>query len=168
MPATAERVPEPPDAGERRLLLGWLAFYRDALAANCAGLTDDELAARAAMPSALSLLGLVRHLTEMEHAYLVHALSGQPGRRRGVYVNDDDPEADIELLHPGDAQSSRQRWRAEQDEADRLLARAKLTDKCPGNNRSLRWNLLKVLGEYARHNGHADLLRERIDGSVGE
>ena len=68
------RVREPPDGDERTVLLGWLAFHRNALEAKCAGLDADQLAARSALPSPLSLLGLVRHLTEMERAYDVWAL----------------------------------------------------------------------------------------------
>ena len=68
-----ERVPEPGDGNERDLLLGWLAFHRNALEAKCAGLSDDQLVTRSASPSPLSLLGLVRHLAEMERVYGVWA-----------------------------------------------------------------------------------------------
>lgn len=93
------RAPEPSDAAERGLLLGWLAFHRDALAAKCEGLTDEQLVTRSAPPSDLSLLGLVRHKTEMEHAYLVRALAG--GRFSWVYCSDEAPDADICDLKPG-------------------------------------------------------------------
>ena len=65
-----ERVPEPRTNDERELLLGWLAFHRNALSAKCHGLSDEQLVATSAEPSDLSLLGLVRHLTEMEYYYL--------------------------------------------------------------------------------------------------
>jgi hypothetical protein len=68
------RVPEPLDGDERSILLGWLAFHRNALEAKCAGLDADQLIRRSAPPSPLSLLGLVRHVTEMERAYGVWAL----------------------------------------------------------------------------------------------
>lgn len=71
-----DTAPEPGNATERGLLLGWLAFHRDALAAKCEGLSDEQLVAASVPPSDLSLLGLVRHMTEMEHAYLVRALAG--------------------------------------------------------------------------------------------
>ena len=71
-----DRAQQPVDARERKLLLGRLAFRRDALAAKCERLTADQLVARPAVPSVLSLLGLVRHMTEMERVYLVHALGG--------------------------------------------------------------------------------------------
>jgi Protein of unknown function (DUF664) len=80
-----DRAQEPGNAGERDLLLGWLAFHRDALAAKCDGLTPDQLVRTSAPPSDLSLLGLVRHLTEMEHVHLVYALGGPwPAGRTNV------------------------------------------------------------------------------------
>ncbi len=91
-----DRAPEPGDLSERRLLLGWLAFHRDALAAKCEELTPGQLVARAAAPSALSLLGLVRHMTEMERVYLVYALGGGPLSL--VYCTDEAPDGDIEGL----------------------------------------------------------------------
>ena len=69
-----ERMDEPTDGDERELLLGWLAFHRQGLLAKCDSLTPDQLVTPAVAPSNLTLLGLVRHLTEMEHHYLVRAL----------------------------------------------------------------------------------------------
>lgn len=94
----SERVPEPPDGDERAILLGWLEFHRDALRANCAGLDAQQLAARSAPPSSLSLIGLVRHLTEMERAYAAWAL-GPAGPWRGVWgeYTDDGPEWDFDV-----------------------------------------------------------------------
>ena len=162
-----ERAPEPGNAGERELLLGWLGFHRDALAAKCEGLTPDELVQASASPSDLSLLGLVRHMTEMEHVYLVYALGG--GAFKLVYCTDEEPDADIAGLSPGLAHSSIARWHDERAHADQLLASSQPLDAiASGNNFSVRWNLIKVIQEYARHNGHADLIRERIDGSTGE
>jgi len=161
------RAPEPGDAGERDLLAGWLAFHRDALAAKCDGLTAEQLTEASAPPSDLSLLGLVRHLTEMERVYLVYALGG--GTFSLVYCTDEAPEADIAGLTPDMSAPSLHAWLAEREAADRLLsATSSLDELGAGNRRSVRWNLLKLIGEYARHNGHADLIRERIDGATGE
>jgi hypothetical protein len=163
-----DRAPQPGNSGERELLLGWLAFHRDALAANCAGLSGRQLVARPAGPSTLSLLGLVRHMTEMEHVYLVHALAGG-GPLRLVYCDDEDPDADIENLKWSMARASLKRWLEERARADQLLtSTGPLGGLTAGNRRSVRWNLIKLIQEYARHNGHADLLREMIDGKVGE
>jgi Protein of unknown function (DUF664) len=163
------RVPEPPDGDERSVLLGWLAFHRNALEAKCAGLDAEQLATRSAPPSPLSLLGLVRHLTEMERVYAVWAL-GPKADLRYVWGNytDDGPEWDIDA----DASmlaDSMAAWEREKQAADeRIRQHAELGSVGAGNGRSLRWNLQKLVGEYARHNGHADLLRERIDGQTGE
>ena len=116
-----QRAPEPGNASERELLLGWLAFHRDALAAKCDGLTAGQLVMMPAPPSDLSLLGLVRHLTEMEHAYLVHALAG--GRDFSeVYCSADAPDGDIANLTPDQAPASLARWLDERARADQLLS----------------------------------------------
>jgi Protein of unknown function (DUF664) len=162
-----ERAPEPVDGDEREVLTGWLAFHRDALAAKCAGLTDEQLVLTAAAPSDLSLLGLVRHLTEMERVYLVWALGG--GQLQLVYCTDEEPDGDIVGIGAELAAPSMRRWQAERQAADALLAGADSLDAIgAGNRRSVRWNVVKLLQEYARHNGHADLIRQRIDGATGE
>ena len=162
-----ERVPEPGNGTERELLTGWLAFHRNALEAKCDGLDAEQLISMSAPPSDLSLLGLVRHLTEMEYYYLTHAMAGDDVRP--VYCTDEEPDGDIVDLTPAMATGSLDRWQAECRAADAELANAdSLDSKCPGNGFSVRWNLIKTIQEYARHNGHADLLRERIDGVTGE
>jgi hypothetical protein len=162
-----DRASQPGDASERELLLGWLAFHRDALAAKCEGLTAEQLVARPAPPSVLSLLGLVRHMTEMERVYMVHALAG--GARSLVYCTDDAPDADIEGLTADMVPASMAGWRAERARADALLASTgPIGVRSAGNRLSVRWNLVKLIQEYARHNGHADIIRERMDGATGE
>jgi hypothetical protein len=163
------RVPEPPDGDERSVLLGWLAFHRNALKAKCAGLDAEQLATRSASPSPLSLLGLVRHLTEMERVYAVWAL-GPKAELRFVWgeYTDDGPEWDIDA-DASMVPDSMAAWEREKRAADdRIRQHAELGSVGAGNGRSLRWNLQKLVGEYARHNGHADLIRERIDGQTGE
>jgi hypothetical protein len=168
-----ERAPEPGRiTDERDLLLGWLAFHRDALAAKCAGLTNEQLVSTPTAPSNLSLLGLVRHLTEMERVYLVYALGG--GTLQLVYCTDDEPDGDIVGLSRDMVAASMDRWYAERAAADALLAdtlRAgggDLGRPAAGNGYAVRRNVVKLVQEYARHNGHADLIRERIDGATGE
>lgn len=163
------RVPEPPDGDERSVLLGWLAFHRNALEAKCAGLDAEQLATRSAPPSPLSLLGLVRHLTEMERVYAAWAL-GPKAELRFVWgdYTDGGPDWDIDA-DASMAAGSMAAWERERRAADqRIGEHAELGSVGAGNGRSLRWNLQKLVGEYARHNGHADLLRERIDGQTGE
>jgi hypothetical protein len=162
-----ERVPEPESVGERELLLGWLQFHRDALAAKCDGMSDEQLVEQSAPPSTLSLLGLVRHLTEMERHYLGHALSADG--RGYLYCTDEDEEADIENLDASMTATSQQNWRDQMSESDTLLAGYDDLDADGATGWfSVRWGLLKVIQEYARHNGHADIVRERIDGLRGE
>lgn len=163
------RVPEPADGDERSVLLGWLAFHRNALAAKCQGLDAEQLVTRSAPPSPLSLLGLVRHLTEMERVYAVWALGPKADLQYvwGEYT-DGGPEWDIDA-DASMAADSLAAWEREKAAADeRIRAHAGLDSVGAGNGYSLRWNLQKLVGEYARHNGHADLIRERVDGQTGE
>lgn len=166
--AETERVPEPGDGDERSLLLGWLAFHRNALEAKCSGLSDEDLASRSAPPSVLSLLGLVRHLAEMERVYGVWA-NGCPSELVWVWGPYDEggPEHDIDCDATQVAVSMRA-WRDEKASTDGVIRDLALDDAGGANGRTLRWNLQKLVGEYARHNGHADLIRERIDGVTGE
>lgn len=162
-----DRAPAPRStADERALLLGWLAFQRDTLAWKCAGLTPAQLVTASVPPSNLTLLGLVRHMTEMERHYLVHGVGGAADTLR--YCGDD-PEGDFEGVAGADPDEDMAAWLEDRARADETIATvADLAAPGAGNGAALRWNLLKVLGEYARHNGHADLLRQRIDGAVGE
>lgn len=161
-----ERTAEPESLPERELLLGWLQFHRDALAAKCEGMSAEQLIEQSAPPSTLSLLGLVRHMTEMERQYLGHALSGDG--RDFLYCAEDD-EGDIENLDVTMTVDSLRRWRKQMAETDMLISRYDdLSADGATGWFSVRWSLLKVIEEYARHNGHADIVRERIDGQRGE
>lgn len=149
-------------------MLGWLAFHRDALQAKCLGLTTAQIVIRSAHPSRLSLLGLVRHMAEMERAYGSWPLGEDPEFQWVWGSYEDGAEDDIDCTED-DAELSYLRWMEERTKTDRALA------GCPDlgtlstvNGRSIRWNLAKLVGEYARHNGHADIIRERIDGQTGE
>lgn len=163
-----QRVAEPGDGDERSVLLGWLAFHRSALEAKCAGLSDEQLAARSVPPSPLSLLGLVRHLAEMERVYGVW---GNGCESRLVFVwgqhAEDGPDHDFDCDASQVAASVRA-WRDERAGTDAMITRLGLDDPGGANGRTLRWNLHKLVGEYARHHGYADLVRERIDGATGE
>ena len=163
------RVSEPSDGDERSVLLGWLAFHRDALQAKCSDLDNDQLVLASAPPSPMSLLGLVRHLTEMERVYAVWAL-GPPAELEYVYgvYEDGGPEWDFDV-DASMVDISMSNWERERLAADVLFAgHSSLDDVGSGNGYTVRWNLQKLVGEYARHNGHADIVRERIDGSTGE
>lgn len=162
-----DRAPEPEANDEVGAVVGWLNFHRDALAAKCDGMTPAQLVTASAPPSTLTLLGLVRHLTEIERDYLVNDLSGED--RGAIYCTDEDEEADIEGLEASMAPESMANWRRERAAADALIGRHRdLSDLAATGKASVRAHLLKVVQEYARHNGHADIIRERIDGSRGE
>ena len=163
------RAEQPGDGDELSLTRGWLVFHRDALAAKCADLSADQLVARACPPSSLSLLGLVRHLTEMERVYGVFA-TGPKTPLEMVYgrYEDGGPEWDFDVDESMVTESFAN-WEREKRATDaRLAPLATLDGTAPATGRSVRWALQKLIGEYARHNGHADLLRETIDGRTGE
>lgn len=164
---TTEQV-SPPTVTSAAILIGWLAFHRDALEAKCHGLTDDHLVERAAEPSSLSLLGLVRHMAEMERAYGVWPLGPKADLDWvwGTYENDAEHDIDCDATM---VEESMRAWKGEMRKTNEALARHPTLDELgDGNGYSVRWNLAKLIGEYARHNGHADLIRERIDGQTGE
>jgi Protein of unknown function (DUF664) len=167
------RVEEPPDGAELDVLVGWLRFHRDALRAKAAGLTPEQLTTRAAAPAVLTILGLVRHLAEMERVYGAWAIGGT-GPLTFVWgeYTDDGPEWDFEVA-PEMTEASLAAWREGCAATDRALAEAgspalALDAVGTGNGRTVRWNLHKLVGEYARHNGHADIVRQLIDGATGE
>lgn len=163
------RVEQPGDGDELAVTLGWLRFHRDALAAKCADLGPDQLVRKPCPPSQLSLLGLVRHLTEMERVYGVFATGPEATLDMvyGVY-EENGPEWDFDVQRSMVAESFAN-WEAEKKATDQRLALfSSLDTVAPATGRTVRWCLLKLVGEYARHNGHADLIRESIDGATGE
>jgi hypothetical protein len=165
-----ERTIPPQVADERTSLAAYLDYHRDTLALKCAGLTDVELWTRAVPPSTLSLLGLVRHMTEVERGWF-----GRRIARRDLpplYFSDpDNPDGDFLDLESPDVATVFAVWRDTCAESRDIVANASLETlgkRNDGSDVTLRWIMMHMLEEYARHNGHADLLRERIDGATGE
>lgn len=161
--------PQPPYNGtERELLDAFLEFHRATLLWKCAGLTDDQLKERAVPPSGLALLGLVRHLTEVERGWF-HDFLGE--NAAPVYFSKEAPDDDFDALDSAKPAEVLARYESELDRIRREIAPLPLetehTDS-RGRTYSLRWVYIHMIEEYARHNGHADLLRERIDGVTGE
>ena len=155
------RVPD----DERNSLESWLEYHRATLLIKCAGLTPEQLATRSCPPSLLSLLGLVRHMAEVETWF--HAFDGQP---EGVfYYSEDRPDADFEDVDPRRADQDLAIYQASVERSRAAVADRSLDDLMPGPGQptSLRWVYQHMIEEYARHNGHADLIRERIDGVTG-
>jgi gluconokinase len=162
-----ERHDEPKTGDERAMLQGLLDHHRRTLLRKCTGLTAEQMAEASVPPSNLTLLGLVRHMTEVERSWFRDRFAGEPVDF--PYYRDDRPDADFEDLDPARAAEEYARLPAEWELSDAAVADASLDDTftCHGTERTLRWLYLHMIEEYARHNGHADLLRERIDGSTG-
>jgi hypothetical protein len=163
---------------ERTTLVDSLRRQRLTLELKCADLDAAELARRAVEPSTLSLLGLVRHLAEMERATFRVLLAGQDVPRLFCTPTDRDGDFDGAVADPQVVDQAWAAWRAEVDFAIRFVADAPDLDLTGddsanqhgsgGGAMSLREALVSMIEEYARHLGHVDLLRERIDGRRGQ
>jgi uncharacterized damage-inducible protein DinB len=157
---------------EHEALLSWLAMYRDTLLWKCAGLTADQLRQRSCAPSTLSLLGLVRHMTDVERTWFRMRIVGED--LQWQYWTDESPDADFDDVDSADAEADFDRYRAEIAAVESLTVGRDLNEIIAYKNklgeplkRDLRWILIHMVEEYSRHLGHADLLRERIDGATG-
>jgi hypothetical protein len=150
--------------GERATLVGFLRDQRLTLELKCADLDADGLARRSVPPSNLSLLGLVRHMSEVERSWFRRRLAGldAPPRYGGGDAAWDGAIPDPEVV--AEAWST---WRDEVAFAERFVDEAPDLDLAGKDGHVLREVLVHMVEEYARHNGHADFLRERIDGRVG-
>nr|WP_079197253.1 DinB family protein [Streptomyces sp. CB02261] len=157
------------------MLAGFLADQRATLVLKCAGLEGAraaELARRSVEPSTLSLLGLVRHLTDVERRWFGQVLAGRDDAGP-LWSSAEDPDGDFDGAAPDPMAVSAawEAWRAAVAFADRFTSEAPDLDVSGHDDWrgtvSLRWVLIHMIEEYARHNGHADLLRERIDGTRG-
>ena len=156
---------------ERATLLDYLRSYRLTLEMKCSGLSAEQLAMRSVPPSTLSLLGLVRHMAAVERNWFRRVMAGEDVPR--LYRQPDDRDADFNGAVGDDAvvQEAWQRWREEVANAEAFVAQADSLDLVsldPGNRINLREVLVHMIEEYARHCGHADLLRECIDGATGQ
>ena len=178
MTETVERRDPPLRGGEADTLLAFLDYHRDTLRTKVAGLDREQLG-RTLGPSTMTLGGLVKHLTLVEENWFSVVLEGNRLSEPWSSVDwHDDPdwewrtgatEEPGDLLAAYDATVDRMNAHiATALERDGLDAQSAKTSRHGGGTFSLRWILLHMLEEYARHNGHADLLRESIDGQVGE
>src|SRR4051812_14311694 len=155
--------------GDRAALEAWLEFYRETLPIKVGGLTAEQLCCRSVPPSTLTLIGIVRHLTKVERFWFANVVGGEDRPRLYCETqadgdfddySEDSTAADLERYHQ-EVAAARKRAVAV-DDLDRPL---------PGRWReerlNLRWVYLHMIEEYARHLGHADLLRECVDGVTG-
>ncbi|MGW4354583.1 DinB family protein [Nocardia sp. NPDC004582] len=166
-----ERAETPRIAGERETLAGFLQFQRDTLAWKCSGLSAAQLRRRAVPPSELSLLGLVRHLTDVERGWFARTLGGAdaPALYWGAERSED---VDFEV-EDAEVDEAFRLWREECARSREIVDGCESLDtvgdhQSGADGYSARWILTHMIEEYARHNGHADLLRERLDGRTGE
>jgi uncharacterized damage-inducible protein DinB len=161
---------DPPHAGaERALLEGFLDYHRDTLLWKCAELTPEQLQLRSVPTTNLSLLGLVRHLADVERSWFRRGVAGEDAPP--IFYTEEELDLDIDPPPDADAGADIEVFRAEL-EACRAAVRDRALDDTfvsrRGNEISLRWVYVHMIEEYARHNGHADLLRQAIDGATGE
>ncbi|WP_420036234.1 DinB family protein [Streptomyces sp. cg28] len=161
-PRDNDNAPE----GERATLEDFLTGYRITLRMKCEGLDPEQLATRSVPPSTMSLLGLIRHLAEVERDWRTWLTLDEPLPK--LYGPKD---ADFHGAVPEQAVVDAAYAALEREQAETDAALAKFTDlgeRVGRDNVAIRELLVHRIDEYARHSGHADLLRERIDGRVGQ
>jgi hypothetical protein len=165
---TPTRIDPPYRNPERPGLEAWLEYHRATLLMKCAGLTAEQLATRSAPPSTLSLLGLVRHLTEVERSWFRRRVAGEDAPP--IYYTEQDQDRDIDPPADADPDADFAAWRAEVAACDATMRDRGLDDTFAAwwGTASVRWLYGHLIEEYARHNGHADLIRQAIDGATGE
>lgn len=166
-----ERVRPPNVADERASLDAWLDYHRATLLMKCTGLTAEQLRRRAVPPSTLSLHGLVRHMAEVERSWFQRRVAGRDVPF--LYCDaESNADGDFDDVDTADAETDFVTFGVEVDAARAVTADRSLDEtffhERLGVDLGLRWVYLHMIEEYARHNGHADLLRERIDGTRGD
>jgi uncharacterized damage-inducible protein DinB len=166
-----ERAEPPNVAGERAALQGWLDYHRATLRWKCTGLDGEQLTARPVASSTLSLLGLVRHMAEVERSWFRIRFAGLADLG-ALYCDEEHPDGDFDLTDGRRAEADFATFAAECAAADEAAQGRSLdatfTHPRSGETLDLRWIYLHMIEEYARHNGHADFLRELIDGVTGD
>jgi uncharacterized damage-inducible protein DinB len=154
--------------GERETLIGYLRDQRLTLELKCADLDAKQLATRAVEPSKMSLLGLVRHMAGVEQGWFRIKMAGFPLARHYRENGNRDGEFDGAVADPAVVEEAFARWKSEiafaEDYVDSIDDLAYTGD----GELALREVLIHMIEEYARHNGHADFLRERLDGRIGQ
>jgi hypothetical protein len=165
-----ERPMPPLNADERTTLDSWLDFYRVTLASKCEGLEDDRLRFASVPPSPLTLLGLLQHAAEVERNWFRRVLAGEDVPP--IFGPADQPEGHdggFEVTAESSHRAAVEIWQDEIRHARANCATRALDDTSPfmGGEVSLRWIYTHMVTEYARHCGHADLIRECIDGAAG-
>jgi uncharacterized damage-inducible protein DinB len=152
------------------MLDSWLQHHRQTLLMKCTGLGAEQLRERSVPPSGLSLLGLVRHMAEVERSWFRRNF-GEVADMPWVFCSEESPDGDFDDVDTADPETDFATFEAECAAADDVTRGHSLDETFVhprrGTEMSLRWVYVHMIEEYARHNGHADLLRERIDGTTG-
>jgi uncharacterized damage-inducible protein DinB len=165
----AHRIDPPERADERASLDAFLDYHRQTLLRKCSGLTAEQLKRHAVASSNVTLLGLVRHLTDVERSWFRRRFAGEEVGL--VYFTQERPDADFDDLETADPEADFAAYLAELESCRRAAAGRALDETFVhprvGTQLSLRWVYLHMIEEYARHNGHADIIREAIDGATG-
>jgi uncharacterized damage-inducible protein DinB len=153
---------------EREMLERWLDFHRTTLLLKCEGLTEDQRKARPVSTSKLSLHGLVRHMGEVERNWFQRVLTRNPSIPP-IWATPDRDDSELVPLDDAAWAEDVARWQEECQRSRATASRFSLEDTGlrHGQPCSLRWIYVHMIEEYARHNGHADLIREMTDGAVG-
>jgi len=163
---------ETPSVGERATLIDFIKGCRQTLELKCRGLDAEQMARRSVPPSNMSLLGLVRHMADVERYWFRQVLLGQDAPRRYRTTEDRDADFNCASADPAVLDDAWKAWREEVICAEHCVegfADLGTTVQLPNEEEgiAIREVLMHMVAEYARHCGHADLLRERIDGRVG-
>jgi uncharacterized damage-inducible protein DinB len=154
--------------GDRAMLEAWLEFHRTTLLLKCEGVSDADRKRRPVESSRLSLHGLVRHMAEVERNWFGRVLLRRPDTP-SIWYDPDVEDSELVPLDHADWEADRAVWEAECEAGRTAAADHELDDTGlrHGEPCSLRWIYVHMIEEYARHNGHADLIRELVDGQVG-
>jgi uncharacterized damage-inducible protein DinB len=164
--------PHPLSSGaERAQLESWLAFYRATLLRKCAGLTVEQASIKPVASSAMSLLGLLRHMTFVEQIWFDRRFAGNDVTE--YYKQSDDRDADFNDLGSATLEEVLANFDTACTRSDEIATGHGLDEMIVADNNGrepvdLRWIYLHMIEEYGRHSGHADILRELIDGVTGE
>jgi hypothetical protein len=167
---TTDRAMPPLQADERTTLGSWLDFYRATLVLKCDGLTDEQLRTTSVPPSPMTLLGLVQHMAEVERNWFRRVLLGeQVPPIHDPAADPAGPDGGFDLADGVTFDAARATWEGEVARARANCADRGLEETSPfmDGQVTLRWIYNHMIAEYARHAGHADLIRERLDGVTG-
>ena len=158
----------PRDGDERATLDAFLDWQRATFEWKCTGVGDDDMRRATAPPSTLTLLGLLRHMADVERGWFRRTIAGESAPDR--WVSAADPDADFNAVADADVGAAWAAWREEVAAAREIASARGLDDlgsQRDGRPVSLRWVMVHLIEEYSRHNGHADLIREALDGVTG-